>query len=73
MKKAIISAGGLLAALALCLGWVLHDAINTPASVSDVSPLGGYLIESVPVKGVLAPLGGLSYLRITARQNPDQV
>lgn len=72
MRKTITTAS-LLAALASCLGWVLHDAINTPASVSDVSPLGGYLIESVPVNGVLAPLGGLSYLRITDRQNPDQV
>lgn len=73
MKKAIIAACGLIAALASCLGWVLHDAFNAPASVSDVSPLGGYLIENVPVGGVLAPLGGLAYLRIIDHQNPDQV
>ena len=73
MKKAFIAAYGLVAVLASCLGWVLHEALNAPASVSEVSPLGGYLIESVPVGGMLAPLGGLADLRIIDRQNPDHV
>src|SRR5690606_7922507 len=59
--------------LALALGWNLNNALNAPASVSDVSPQGGYLIESVPVAGLLAPGGGLSYLRIVDRQDPAKV
>lgn len=73
MKKILVAACGLLAVLILCLGWVRNDTINAPASVSDTSPLGGYLVESVPVSPVLAPLGGLSYLRIVDRQDPTQV
>lgn len=73
MKKAFIAAFSLVAALASCLGWVLHEALNAPASISEVSPLGGYLIENVPIGGMLAPLGGLAYLRIIDRQSPDQV
>lgn len=73
MKRVAISACSLVAVSALVLGWGLIATINAPAATSKVSPLGGYLIESVPVGGMLAPLGGLAYLRIIDRQNPDQV
>lgn len=67
MNKTILAVCSLLAALALLFGWSLNDALSAPPSVSQVSPQGGYLIESVPVQGLLAPGGGLSYLRIVDR------
>ncbi|WAJ36341.1 hypothetical protein OU800_17210 [Pseudomonas sp. GOM7] len=73
MKKILVAACGLFATLALFLGWSLNEVLDAPASVSQVSPQGGHLIESVPVRGLLAPGGGLSYLRIVDRQDPTQV
>ncbi|MCI0916524.1 hypothetical protein JNA64_05045 [Pseudomonas stutzeri] len=54
-------------------GWLAHSALDAPASVSETSPLGNYLIESVPLTGLLAPGGGLAYLRIINRQLPERV
>lgn len=73
MNKAILAVCSLLAALALLFGWSLSDALSAPPSVSQVSPQGGHLIESVPVKGLLAPGGGLSYLRIVDRADRSNV
>ncbi|MGK9066376.1 hypothetical protein [Stutzerimonas chloritidismutans] len=63
----------LLTALALLVGWSVIDALNAPPSISQISPGGGYLIESVPVQGLLAPGGGLSYLRIVDRADGSKV
>lgn len=73
MNKAILVVCSLLAALALLFGWSLNDALSAPPSVSQVSPQGGHLIESVPVQGLLAPGGGLSYLRIVDRADRSTV
>lgn len=73
MKKLIVAVCGLLAAFVLLLGWSLNQALDAPASVSLVSPQSGYLVESVPVRGLIAPGAGLSYLRIVDRQDPTQV
>ena len=73
MNKAILAVCSLLAAFALLVGWSLSDALSAPPSVSQVSPKGGYLIESVPVQGLLAPGGGLSYLRIVDRTDGSKV
>ncbi|NKQ13774.1 hypothetical protein [Pseudomonas sp. SST3] len=73
MNKAILVVSSLLAALALLFGWRLADALSAPPSVSQVSPQGGHLIESVPVQGLLAPGGGLSYLRIVDRADQSKV
>jgi hypothetical protein len=67
MNKPILAICSLLAVLTLLFGWSLSDALSAPPSVSQVSPQGGHLIESVPVQGLLAPDGGLSYLRIVDR------
>ncbi|MCQ4257864.1 hypothetical protein [Stutzerimonas stutzeri] len=73
MKKATLAACSLLAAFALLFGWSLNGALNAPPSVSHVSPQGGHLIESVPVQGLLAPGGGLSYVRIVDRADRSKV
>ncbi|WP_415845922.1 hypothetical protein ACMYUJ_07495 [Stutzerimonas zhaodongensis] len=73
MNKAILAVCSLLAALALLFGWSLTSALNAPPSVSQVSPQGGHLIESVPVQGLLAPGGGVSYLRIVDRSDRSKV
>lgn len=63
----------LLTAFALLVGWSVNDALNAPPSISQISPEGGYLIESVPVHGLLAPGEGLSYLRIVDRTDGAKV
>ncbi|AHL73610.1 hypothetical protein CH92_00250 [Stutzerimonas stutzeri] len=73
MNKTILAVCSLLAALALLFGWSLNDALSAPPSVSQVSPQGGHLIESVPVQGLLAPGGGLSYLRIVDRADRSTI
>ena len=73
MNKAILAICSLLAALVLLVTWSLNDALNAPPSVSQISPQGGHLIESVPVQGLLAPGGGLSYLRIVDRADGSTV
>ncbi|MUT73279.1 hypothetical protein [Stutzerimonas frequens] len=73
MKKVTLTACGLLAAFALVFGCSLNDVLNAPPSVSQVSPQGGHLIESVPARGLLAPGGGLSYLRIVDRADGSKV
>jgi hypothetical protein len=73
MNKSILAVCSLLAALALLFGLSLSNALNAPPSVSQVSPQGGHLIESVPVQGLLAPGGGLSYLRIVDRTDGSKV
>lgn len=73
MNKAILAVCSLLAALALLFGWSLSNTLNAPPSVSQVSPQGGHLIESVPVQGLLAPSEGLSYLRIVDRADRSKV
>ncbi|MBA1227513.1 hypothetical protein [Stutzerimonas stutzeri] len=73
MKKSTLAVCSLIAAFALIFGWSLNNALTAPPSVSQVSPHGGYLIESVPVQGLLAPGGGLSYLRIVDRADGSKV
>ncbi|HCJ30666.1 MAG TPA: hypothetical protein DHV63_15575 [Pseudomonas sp.] len=72
MNKAILAVCSLLTA-ALLFGWSLSNALSAPPSVSQVSPQGGHLIESVPVQGLLAPGGGLSYLRIVDHADRSKV
>lgn len=73
MNKSIVVICSLLALLTLLFGWSLSEALSAPPSVSQVSPQGGHLIESVPIQGLLAPDGGLSYLRIVDRADRSKV
>lgn len=61
----------LLIALTLCVG--LYRTLHAPARVSVVSPMGGYVIESVSVSGLLDPFGRVSYLRLIDQQTPSNV
>jgi hypothetical protein len=45
---------------------------NYPASSTVISPSGRYVMENVRV-GKILTLGGLAYLRIIDRQNPQEV
>ncbi|GAB6388831.1 hypothetical protein [Stutzerimonas marianensis] len=73
MNNTVLSICGLLAAFVVLCGWSLSDALSAPPSVSQVSPHGGHLIESVPVQGLVAPGGGLSYLRIVDRADGSKI
>ena len=55
---------------ALCFVILIQDIRSNPADTIIISPSGGFLIENVPVNGVLMPWGGMSYLRITDIENP---
>jgi len=57
----------------LVFGWAIKAAINSSGDVSSISPGGGYIVENVPLARVLSPSGGMAYLRITERKNPERV
>ncbi len=57
MKRVAGTAVGMALLIALTLCVSLYRTLHAPASVSVVSPMGDYLIESVRVSGLLAPLG----------------
>jgi len=73
MKKAVFVAFGIALLALFGIGTSLYSTLQAPASVSVVNPMGGYVIESVRVTGLLAPLGGVAYLRIIDRQTPSTV
>ena len=55
---------------ALCFANLIQDIQSHHADTIVISPSGRFLIESVPVNGVIMPWGGMSYLRITDIENP---
>ena len=73
MKRVAGAAVGMALLIALTLCVSLYRTLHAPASVSVVSPMGDYLIESVRVSGLLAPLGGVAYLRVIERAAPANV
>lgn len=55
---------------ALCFVILIQDIQSRRADTVVISPSGQFLIENIPVNGVLMPWGGMSYLRITNIENP---
>jgi hypothetical protein len=55
---------------ALCFAILIQDLQSHHADTIVISPSGRFLIENVPVNGVLMPWGGMSYLRITDIEQP---
>jgi hypothetical protein len=55
----------------LCLAIFIQDLQHRPADTAVLSPSNKFLIESVPVSGVLMPFGGMSYLRFTDLERPS--
>ncbi|MHC8329762.1 hypothetical protein [Pseudomonas sp. LB1P83] len=71
-RKGIRRAVVLLVALSVLLFSVVNTMKNYPASSTVVSPSGRYILENVRVGRILT-LGGMAYLRVIDRQNPQEV
>ncbi|MGE8101965.1 hypothetical protein [Pseudomonas fluorescens] len=71
-RKGIRRAIVLLVALSALLFFVVTTILNYPASSTVVSPSGRYVLENVRV-GKIFTLGGMAYLRVIDRQNPQEV
>lgn len=54
------------------LFFVVSAMRNYPASSTVISPSGRYVMENVRV-GKILTLGGMAYLRVIDRQNPQEV
>lgn len=61
-----------LAALAAGFAWAVQAALNAPPDLSFSSPSGQYVIENVPLSGLLSPSGGMAYLRIVNKKHPGR-
>lgn len=68
VRRAII----LLVVLSVLLFSVVNTMKNYPASSTVVSPSGRYILENVRVGRILT-LGGMAYLRVIDRQNPQEI
>ncbi len=71
-RKGIRRAIVLLVVLSVLLFSVVTTMKNYPASSTVVSPSGRYILENVRVGRILT-LGGMAYLRVIDRQNPQEV
>ncbi|WP_206360452.1 hypothetical protein, partial [Pseudomonas viridiflava] len=71
-RKGIRRAIVLLVVLSVLLFSVVTTMKNHPASSTVVSPSGRYILENVRVGRILT-LGGMAYLRVIDRQNPQEV
>lgn len=71
-RKGIFRTVVVLIATAVLLFFVVTTMRNYPANVTVVSPSGRYILENVPVGKVLT-LGGMAYLRVIDRENPQEV
>ncbi|MFJ2283273.1 hypothetical protein ACIOUG_19305 [Pseudomonas sp. NPDC087803] len=71
-KKIVLLLGFLLVVIA-SFAVSMNGIIKRQASSSVVSESGNYLIENVPVRGLLVPFDDLSYLRITDKRDSNAV
>lgn len=71
-KKIALSLCFLVAAISVFAA-SLNSLFERQSSSFVVSESGGYLIESVPVKGLLVPFDDLAYLRVTDKRDSNTV
>ena len=70
-KRKIVRAAVVLIALVILLIVVVNKMRNYPANVTNVDTSGRYILENVPV-GRIWTLGGMAYLRVIDRENPEK-
>jgi len=70
-RKEIIRVVAVLAAFLIVLIVVVNKVCNYPANVTTVDTSGRYILENVPV-GRVWTLGGMAYLRVIDRENPEK-
>lgn len=71
-KKIALSLCFLVAAISVFFV-SLNSVLERKASSFVVSESGSYLIENVPVRGLLAPFEDLAYLRVTDKRDSNTV
>lgn len=71
-RKAAFWVAVLFVFFSVSLFFVVSAMRNYPASSTVISPSGRYVMENVRV-GKILTLGGMAYLRIIDRQNPQEV
>lgn len=71
-RKAASCVAVLFVVFSVSLLFVVSAMRNYPASSTVISPSGRYVMENVRV-GKILTLGGMAYLRVIDRQNPQEV
>lgn len=71
-KKWIVRGVIVVAVFAAMLIYCVKAMLDYPSDVSVESPSGRYVMQNVPVEKIFM-LGGMAYLRVTDRQNPQKV
>jgi len=71
-KKWIVRGVIVVAVFAAMLIYCVNAMLDYPSDVSVESPSGRYVMQNVPVEKIFM-LGGMAYLRVTDRQNPQKV
>ncbi|HGM5550173.1 MULTISPECIES: hypothetical protein [Pseudomonas] len=71
-RKAAFCVAVLFVVFSVSLFFVVFAMRNYPASSTVISPSGRYVMENVRV-GKILTLGGMAYLRVIDRQNPQEV
>jgi hypothetical protein len=70
-KNAIFRVALVLVVLVGLLVVVVNKICNFPANVTNIDTSGRYLLQNVPVGGILG-LGGMAYLRVVDKEHPEK-
>ncbi len=70
-KNAIFRGALVLVVLVGLLVVVVNKICNFPANVTNIDTSGRYLLQNVPVGGILG-LGGMAYLRVVDKEHPEK-
>ncbi|WP_139834941.1 hypothetical protein [Pseudomonas sp. B35(2017)] len=71
-SKYLLLAGAVLVVLSFWTWYCVNAMIGFPAGITQISPSGRYILENVRV-GKIFPFGGMAYLRVIDRENPQVV
>ncbi|WP_192562870.1 hypothetical protein [Pseudomonas gozinkensis] len=70
-KNAIFRGALVLVLLVALLIVVVNKICNFPANVTNIDTSGRYILQNVPVGGILG-LGGMAYLRVVDKEHPEK-
>lgn len=71
-RKWLMRGAVVVAVFAALLLYCVHAMLGYPSDVSVESPSGRYVMQNVPVEKIFR-LGGMAYLRVTDKQDPQKV
>lgn len=70
-KNAMFRGALVLVLLVALLVVVVNKICNFPANVTNIDTSGRYILQNVPVGGILG-LGGMAYLRVVDKEHPEK-